>query len=207
MPYFFKLSDLAIELNKPLNLTNINNKWIEYVHSAVQDFSHGCEFVSEIKAEEFKDVVILFVELKNYEIKKHEHPLKDTALAGIDIYNFEYTTPNTVPATKILTSIRDLFSYEDADDETLTPALIEQFVLFFNEYLSTGKLNNIYIHITCNYLYDSILKNGLLGESKIPIRIGNRESTDPKINPRALKQKYLKYKQKYLKLKNLLNNK
>jgi hypothetical protein len=210
MPYFFKLSDIARNIREPIyytnqnnqnfvNYQNINEEWVEAVRFAVQDLSFGCHRASVNKADDYKDVVILFVGLNDNEINRHPNPR----------LVFEYTTPNTVHADRILSNISDLFTYHDADDGTLRQSLINNFIQWYVTYLNDGKLNNIYIHITCNYLYDSIERRGLLGESENNIiRVGDREDGHENIvNPSLIRQKYLKYKQKYLKLKQLINKK
>ena len=213
MPFFFKLSQLAKDPEKPIYYTqnnqyyiiypNINENWVEAVRFAVQDLSFGCHRASVNKADDYKDVVILLVGLNDNEINRHPNPR----------LIFEYHTPHTIPADRILSSIADLFTYDDADNETLRNHLINNFFQWYATYLDDRRLNNIYIHITCNYLYNSIIDKGLLGENQNNIlRVGDREDDheniiDPERLQQKLQQKYLKYKQKYLKLKNSLNNK
>ena len=73
-------------------------------------------------------------------------------------------------------------------------SLIDNFIQWYVTYLNDERLNNIYIHITCNYLYDSIERRGLLGENQNNIiRVGDREDGHENIiDPERLQQKYLK---------------
>ena len=194
MPYFYKPSDFLDTDND-----DTADDWLDIVEFTIADFVIGCgqKYAGQADREV---VTILLVGSDNI----IPHP---------DHLRFEYRTndPNdTVPPISI--SDIDTVNFTPDDiylDDNGYPYFynearnrLEDFIISIPELLDFEPLDEIYIHITCRLSRDSILANGILGNNLIPDnqRIGDRQG----INDGMHLSKYLKYKTKYLELKNKL---
>jgi hypothetical protein len=192
MPYFYKVSDYLDS-----NSMDQKRRWLNKVDRTITDFSHACGVRYAADYADPEELDVFLVRSDNL----IPHP------TGLE---FEYFTRGEVPRESILGYDdvflgyeSEYFTIQDIDDNGegdvwLNNAARTRLIAFLNHlrYIEPPfHYNNIFIHITCSGRQDSILANGIGAEGTISPedQIGNRTWL-----------KYLKYKTKYLELKNKL---
>jgi len=181
MPYFFKVSDYLDGTDEQ------KARWLGTVGLAISHLMVGCQLRYQPRPDE-EDIVVFIIEADDI----GPHPKG---------YEFEYYEVLGISETNILED-KIFFSLRETHQVGLHQ---NNRLIAFLERIRVNNAENyadLYIHITCRGSEASILANGLSAESKISPedRIGDRRDRNDGMHL----SKYLKYKTKYLELKNKL---
>jgi hypothetical protein len=182
MPFFFKLSDLYIDYDND----QINEKWLDYVIEAANDFIGTCNE----KHNEEEGVVLFIFNLVSADVSNPDDFnsestkvfSKNVMSGSTNITKYEYQVNGKVPIENMIGYGEwEIFSKEIYERNEKYYKYFVNFLKGLYESLrEKNLLTNSYIHITCTANIDSIYDNdGLYSQEflkeKNDLKIGDYE--------------------------------
>lgn len=158
MPFFYKLTGYDDEKR---------DEWLEKISFTIADFIEGCNETTGV------DGVVIFIFQIPFDEIRHHHK------------QYEYVSDNAIPSDYILDLQQHVYRSKDIKPEIINgitiPYMNDRSERIFAKYIEDtldiyeNVKDDLYLHITCESFYESILQNGLYSNDTVTTRIGDRE--------------------------------